>query len=397
MAAQDHTDTAATPQPPPVPAAPGSARGSCGNCGTPLLGEYCYACGQPVKGLVRHFGSILGDFADTVLNWDARLPRTLWPLLVRPAFLTREYFSGRRVRYVSPVRLFVTLAIVTFFVAQLLLSFGDDTVRFGGHDKANFSGADTVEEVVRQRDDALAGLAKARREDAAGVPGLSAGLGAAEKAIRDSADARIAELKRKPAKGARPARQDDDDTMSFNGRPWDPKTNPLTVSWWPGFANRWLNAQVGRAQANVKRMQDDPDLMKDAILSAVPSTLFVLLPVFALMLLVLYAFKRRLYMEHLLVALHSHAFLCLALLLMFLTMALQDALAPGSGALHTLFNLVEAALWVWMPLYLLLMQKRVYGQGWLMTLLKYSVLGICYFFLLTFGAAFTVMFAVVYA
>src|SRR3546814_15346413 len=103
--------------PPPVPPAPASARGNCGNCGSPLLGEYCYACGQPVIGMVRHFSTILGDFTDTVLNWDARLPRTLWPLLARPAFLTREYFAGRRVRYVSPVRPFVTLAIVTFFVA----------------------------------------------------------------------------------------------------------------------------------------------------------------------------------------------------------------------------------------------------------------------------------------
>ena len=62
-----------------------------------------------------------------------------------------------------------------------------------------------------------------------------------------------------------------------------------------------------------------------------------------------------------------------------------------------MFTWVEVALWVWMPLYLLLMQKRIYGQGWLMTLLKYSILGFCYIFLLSFGAVFTVMFALVYA
>ena len=49
-----------------------------------------------------------------------------------------------------------------------------------------------------------------------------------------------------------------------------------------------------------------------------------------------------------------------------------------------------------MPLYLLLMQKRVYGQGWIMTLLKYLVLGICYLVLLSFGAAFTVLASVVW-
>jgi hypothetical protein len=169
------------------------------------------------------------------------------------------------------------------------------------------------------------------------------------------------------------------------------------VSWWPDFANDWLNAQIARGKKNAKRMRDDPDLAKDAILGAVPSTLFILLPLFALMLKVAYLFKRRLYMEHLLVALHSHAFLCLTLLLVFATMALQRWLAPEPGALRSLFMWIEILLWTWMPLYLLLMQKRIYGQGWTMTLLKYSVLGFCYVMLLSFGAAFTVMFAVVYA
>jgi hypothetical protein len=463
----------AAPTPPPLPAS--RARGNCGNCGSPLLGEYCYACGQPVTGMVRHFSTILGDFTDTVLNWDARLPRTLWPLLVRPAFLTREYFSGRRVRYVSPVRLFVTLAIVTFFVAQLMLSFGDNNFNIVGGkgvNDASFSQVETVDEVNRQRDEALADLAGARKQDGKGVPGLDAGLGIAEKAIRNSADARIRVLERRAAReekraeraaadaesgakaagaasaagkvdaasaGSTAARadarepvespageasaaatkpdadqepgsdkdqrkgndndndNDHDNELSFNGTPWDPKTNPLTVSWWPDFANRWLNAQVGRAKTNIQRLRTDQEFLKDTFLGAVPSTLFVLLPLFALMLKVLYLFKRRLYMEHLLVALHSHAFLCLALLLVFATMALQRWLAPGTGALHGLFNLVEGLLWAWMPLYLLLMQKRIYGQGWTMTLMKYSLLGFCYVMLLSFGAAFTAMFALVYA
>jgi len=414
-------------EPHTTPTAPMSSGGNCENCGSALLGEYCYACGQPVKGLVRHFTTIIGDFADTVLNWDTRLPRTLWPLFAKPGWLTSEYFAGRRVRYVSPVRLFVTLAIVTFFVAQLMLSFGDNTFNFNngpgsGTNDTSFSQVDTVEEVIRQRDEALAELAKARK-DSDGVPGVNTGLGIAEKQIRNSADARIAKLKRKAADGkpsspssskatatpASPAeskpspaktdRDDDEDDgdISFNGTPWDPKTNPVDVPGFPDFANHWLNNQVGRAKKNIKRMQDDQDLFKDAFLSAVPSTLFVLLPVFALMLKVLYVFKRRLYMEHLLVALHSHAFLCLALLLMFGTIALQDWLAPKAGGLHTLFTLLEAALWTWMPLYLLLMQKRVYGQGWIMTLLKYSVLGFCYVMLLSFGAVFTVMYSLVYA
>ena len=40
--------------------------------------------------------------------------------------------------------------------------------------------------------------------------------------------------------------------------------------------------------------------------------MFVLIPLFALLLKLFYVFRRRLYMEHLIVALHSHAFLFLA-------------------------------------------------------------------------------------
>src|SRR3546814_13283921 len=91
---------AATPT--PVPPAPASVRGTCGNCGSPLLGKYCYACGQPVTGMVRHFSTLLGAFPDPILNWDARLPRTLWPLLAPPAFLPPRSFPGPPVRPVHP-------------------------------------------------------------------------------------------------------------------------------------------------------------------------------------------------------------------------------------------------------------------------------------------------------
>ena len=386
------------------PPAAATDHGACGNCGTPLLGPHCYACGQPVKGLVRHFTSIVGDFLDSVFNFDSRTPRTLWPLFVRPGFLTREYFEGRRVRYVSPVRLFFFLAIVTFFFAQLTVSFGDDAINFNGNGNDAIARATTIAEVEKQRDLAVAELRKARKE-LEGTPAIGAnpGLIAAETTIRKRAGDRIAQLREAEKSGKPPpvdtdADKDEDDgpIIAFNGRAWDAKTNPVEVAWLPGFVNGWLNAQVGRTQKNILRLREDPDLFKDALLGAVPSTLFVLLPVFALMLKAFYLFKRRLYMEHLIVALHSHAFLCLALLLMFVTMALQRWLAPQDGSLRALFNLIEAALWIWMPVYLLLMQKRVYGQGWIMTLLKYSVLGILYLVLLSFGAAFTVLASVVW-
>src|SRR5690606_31754498 len=101
------------------------------------------------------------------------------------------------------------------------------------------------------------------------------------------------------------AGRDGENTLDvrFNDRRWDEEKNPLDT-WLPGFADRWLNAQVARASHNIARLKQDPAAFKDAALGAVPTTLFVLVPIFALMLKLAYFFKRRLYMEHLVVALH---------------------------------------------------------------------------------------------
>lgn len=399
-----------TTAPPAEAGEPAAEPRRCQNCREVLLGEHCYACGQPTKGLVRHFGSIIGDFMDSVFELDSRILRTLGPLLFRPGFLSTEYFAGRRVRYVSPVRLFVFLSLFAFFAAQLSFSFdeADGTVvevdTPEGRELRNSEGirrATTVEEVQRIRDEALAGLEEARKQAATDIPGVDFGVGVgldvAEKSIAAEAERRIREIEAAQAEGKPvdvPPPLAEQASMSFNGRPWHPVDNPIDVDWLGEAGNAWLNAQAARANENVKRIQGDPNLLKDAFLSTVPTTLFVLLPLFALMLKLMYVFKKRLYMEHLIVALHSHSFLCAALLVVLLL----DALATWSAGLPWLswpIGWMEVALIAWMPLYLLLMQKRVYGQGWIMTLLKYWVLGTAYLFLVTFGATFTLMVSLV--
>lgn len=160
----------------------------CGNCGAELLGEHCYRCGQPVKGLVRHFSSIIGDFFDSVFELDGRIWRTLPPLLFRPGFLSSEYFVGRRVRYVSPVRLMVFLSLLAFLVAQLAID-----VEGNIDTDSQITRATSVEQVEQIRDDTLADLARARSETES-APGVGAGLAAAERAVMEQANRRIAEL-----------------------------------------------------------------------------------------------------------------------------------------------------------------------------------------------------------
>jgi hypothetical protein len=393
--------------PPPAPTAPiavadagsdDSPKRHCENCGAVLLGDHCYNCGQPTKGLIRQFSAIIGDFADTVLNIDSRIVHTVGPLLFKPGFLSLEYFAGRRVRYVSPVRLLVFIAVVSFLVAQWLTpdleanANGDGPIVFDT-DSNGFSSATSEAEVIKRRDAAIARIDRSVPQGAK-VPGLVAGLNESKVEIRAAAARRIAQLQGKPVgPPALPASGKNEPRFEFDGKPWDPVKHPAKISWLPARGNDLLNVGIGRAKKNILRVRQDPNLLKNAIFSTAPTTLFILVPVFALLLKILYLFKRRLYMEHVVVALHSHAFLCLILLLIVSAESASKLLAATSASLATGFQLVQFALAAWMPLYLLLMQKRVYGQGWPMTLIKYCLLGFCYIILLSFGMAGTMVVA----
>src|SRR5690606_28892547 len=165
---------------------------------------------------------------------------------------------------------------------------------------------------------------------------------------------------------------------------WHPRDNPFTVGWWPDFANAWLNRKLGNLDRNMQALDDfSPEAAVPAIMAAAPSALFLLVPVFAILLKLAYFFSRRVYLEHLVVALYSHAFLLIMLTLAFL---LSAAGSWTSGLPSILFNTCFAAVLLWMPLYLLLMQKRVYGQPWWLTVPKFVVVGNIYFVLLAFAA-----------
>jgi hypothetical protein len=154
--------------------------------------------------------------------------------------------------------------------------------------------------------------------------------------------------------------------------------------------NAWLNQLAARISKNVRIANDDPNRFLAQVFSLAPQTLFVMLPLFALMLKFFYIFKRRLYMEHLIVALHSHSFLCFAILLLVGINVLEGMFAAASGW-QIVLGFFEVVLYCWIPFYLLIAQKRVYKQGWIMTLIKYGMIGISYTILISFGVAINMM------
>jgi hypothetical protein len=106
------TDAAALDPPP-------ESHARCANCGAALHGPFCAMCGQAVKPLdppVRHFAR---EFAQELLDVDGRVPRTFRRLFLSPGFLTREYLAGRRVVWLTPLKVYLLTSVAMFGVLAM--------------------------------------------------------------------------------------------------------------------------------------------------------------------------------------------------------------------------------------------------------------------------------------
>jgi len=92
----------------------------CKNCHTPLSGPFCHQCGQPDRSIIRFFGTLIHELLEDIISIDSRAARTLFALLFKPGFLTKEYVAGRRFRYVPPLRLFLLTSIFCIFFIWVL-------------------------------------------------------------------------------------------------------------------------------------------------------------------------------------------------------------------------------------------------------------------------------------
>ena len=354
----------------------------CENCATALQGEFCHACGQSVHNPIRHLGHAIEEFFEAFWHLDGRVFRTLRELMV-PGRVAANYLAGHRARYIAPLRLFVILAVLTFFIGAAAIHVDEDTLQITGIEEIGT--AASVEDVRRIEQQMLAEIDQ-ERFGGDGVPGIELGLIQAEARIRGAAANRIVELSDSTqTQGAAPERPRrlQLNVLGHSGE-WHPRDNPFIVGWWPDFANDWLNRKLGNVDRNMRAIDSsNADTWIQATMSAAPSALFLLVPVFAILLKIAYAFSGRGYLEHLVVALYSHAFLLIMLTLAFLLSAVGSRVSGAPGiALNLFFSLAL----LWMPVYLLLMQRRVYGQAWWLTVLKYLVVGNIYFVLLTIAA-----------
>jgi len=98
------------------------AQDNCRNCGAHATGHFCPNCGQETRVALPTFAAFMREAAGRYVAMDGRFWRTMAALVGRPGYLTREYFIGRRKRYIRPARLFLVLYLLLFAVIGLLQS-----------------------------------------------------------------------------------------------------------------------------------------------------------------------------------------------------------------------------------------------------------------------------------
>ena len=155
------------------------------------------------------------------------------------------------------------------------------------------------------------------------------------------------------------------------------KNGGLSLDFLSEESNRKLDKFGNQIEQKIETaVQSDPKPLLQQTLAKMPQLMFVLLPLFAVILKIMFLFSKRLYMEHLTVALHSHSFIFLTILTIEILNAIQQAIHVSSPMLIDTISSLTLILLLWIPIYLFIMQKKVYKQGYILTSLKFAFMSI---------------------
>jgi hypothetical protein len=391
----------------------------CENCGAPLTGEFCAQCGQHAIDYRRSIFRVLLDAADSFLNWDTKFLHTMNQLLIHPWQLTNDFNAGRRARYVHPLRLYLIASIVFFLVARAVNWDSDGPIQLTAQDRtelvASLSKMIEPNSPLTPEQRAQVELARVKLAEAQGAltaderaevkkafkayikSEVRKSLSAEERAKMIAAMARIPKIPDSDTHVTPPVVPLPPDLSALTSPTNQPSVPPLaTVAPTPksmhfsagppgqkksAFA-LWLEKQVkekiGEDGARAK-------LFMETLRSNIPAMMLCCIPLFAFILKILYIRKGRFYVEHLVYALHIHTFLYVAVIITALAVMGANRTVPTLGGWIT--GLMACAIFV----QIFLSIRRVYKQGWLMTMVKFLFGGLVYCVILILAVAATAL------
>lgn len=268
--------------------------GQCANCGHERFDRFCPKCGQNDRDYIRGLPPILGDILKETFEIDSRFFRTLKPLFLRPGELPAEFSRNRRASYISPLRLYIFTSLVFFFLLAATTDFRPPGAERDG--------------------------ARAERLQA-------------EVDLEPEGD-RAASIESLKALVPIPQQRKVDQILARPGM-HGPKMTVYglasAASQMPkGAADADWYELAGYGIARVIDVAEDPKAAFSLLLDNLPFAMFVTLPAYTLLLMLLYVRHHRYFTEHLIFAVQLHIF---AFIIFTAVVALPDREEPPARAL----------------------------------------------------------------
>ena len=383
----------------------------CTNCEAEMHGIYCSACGQRNEPLRKPIGHFLRQSFVEIIGVDGRLWKSLSLLFFKPGQLTNSYLAGHHVRFVRPLRMYLLSSLLFFSLLALMdplqdVEIGDeydtDAVTTAGayREKINNDLAQSRKELAAietlvdsleirvQRDSLVVQMDSTKsfpenhsdlveeleeeaeergylREEVHDLRWIAKQLETAppDSVVRPALLMQVAEMLR----------------TEVDSNIWDTDL----PAWWPKTG--------GAQQIATARTRDEMNTALRSFLEGAlqhfPTVIFLLLPIYALLLKLIYIRRDWYYTEHLVFGLHTHAFA-------FFVFTMILLLSSIGGTLNGI-GIVNIALLLLLPIYSFAALYVVYQQGWIRTLLKMFLLGVMYFFVLIVGVVLALVFAAI--
>jgi hypothetical protein len=306
----------------------------CQNCGDRLTGPFCAQCGQHDVDYHRSFRLVIHDLLENLFHFEGKLFATVAWLLAAPGRLTNEFIAGRRQRQVNPVRLYLFVSVL-FFVGLALLNHGHFVsfdraaidqlqLSFGKQGELHLSASTVLGDASTSPEPALDPEHPER-------PAVVTG-GQALQVLQAPAS----------LSGAAPAAKSDD----------APSGAVLAERPAEEGVSRTLYDKLTQGTLTFSQILE-------AMEHRIPTLFFLGVPLFALLLRVVFIGRDRVYIEHLVCSLHLHAW---AFLVAMVGSGYSELAALGPDWLSTTF---DWAFWLWVLGYVVTSFRRVYGQSWL--------------------------------
>jgi hypothetical protein len=312
----------------------------CLNCGSEVPERFCTHCGQENTERHETFTHLVQHFVADFLHYDSQFLKTLKYLLFRPGKLTTEYMAGRRVSYVNPIKLYIFISFVFFLIYAFM-----NPVSHGGESHKPAEGPSASEKLTPA---AVAdSLQRALKREGIGMQ------------LSEEDSAELAE-----------AKNDSTGSELYKSlHEYDSIQASLPASERAGF---WKRLTIRRL-LYFKDKGDTKASFGELFQHNMPKMMFILLPLFALLMKFLYRKKQWFYADHAIFSLHVHSF---AFVLLLITFILDHYVRIGKTYLFTRWGVLAIMLYIVLALYF------TYRQSFIKSTVKAFLLLFSYSFLM---------------